>query len=204
MKTRTTVVAVVVLAVPLLTACPPPPPPTFARPTFYQLGVYPVTTDPTEQFRIEPGLYMSEPDMFPDDVDREDASGNIFAPPVADRVLLQVEPTDISVQVSSGVLVRWAARVPTLTFHNSTYLDGMYLTWTEIGPGAYNVGHGGTTFVREWARLKAINVETDSDILDSDFSDDMSAIAPLVIDGTTPSSVVPVVYVHGGVTTQGP
>ena len=197
MKTRITVMAVALLAVPLAVACvpPPPPPPTFAPLSSYQIGVYPVSTDPTEQFRIEPGLYMSEPDLLTDDVNREDAFGNILGPPVADRVLMLVGSTDLSVQVSRGVLVRWAARVPNVTFN--TYLDGQYLTRTELPPGTYNLTGGGTDGVREWARLKAYNADSDLDVLDSDFSDDGSPITPLVIDDSTPSSLVPVVYVHG-------
>ena len=133
MKTRYTAIAVAALAVPLLTACPPPSPPTFVPRTEYWQGLYPVSTDPTVQFRIEPGLYMSEVDSFPDDVNREDASGNIFAPPVTDRVLIEVESTDISVEVVQGHLVRWAARVPAL--FPGRYVEGMYLSWTELGPG---------------------------------------------------------------------
>jgi hypothetical protein len=195
MKTRTTVMAVAVLAVPLLTACPPPPPqrkpppPTFAALTAYSPGLYPVSTDRTERFRIEPGLYMSERDRVLDDVNREDASGNIFAPPIADRVLIRVESTDLSVEVVTGKLVRWAKTVPEFRLNTLTnWLDGMYLTWTEIGPGTYTVESGfGEGPIREWARLKAINVEADTDILDTDFSDDGSPIAPLIIDATTPA-----------------
>jgi hypothetical protein len=204
MKTRTTVMAVAALAVPLLTACPappPPPPPSFPALTAYEQGLYPVSTDPTEKFRIEPGLYMSKRDQFPNDVNREDASGNLFGPPVADRVLIQVEPTDLSVEVVAGPIVPWTPIVPDIRVNTIDALDGMYLTWTEIGPGTYNVGAPDPH--REWARLKAINVESDTDILDSDFSDDGSPIAPLIIDATTPSSLVPVVYVHGGVTLIG-
>jgi len=195
MKTRVTVMTIAALAVPSLAACGPPPP-TFVQLASYSPGLYPVTTDPTEQFRIEPGLYMTEPDGIQDDVNREDAVGNIFGVPVMDRVLIEVKPTDLSVQVVTGTLVRWAARYPTLNIQ----LDGLYLTWTEVGPRTYTLDLAGPDGVREWDRLKAYNVESDADILDGDFSNDGSPITPLIIDDTTPSSSVPAVYLHGVVT----
>ena len=79
---------------------------------------------------------MTEPDGIQDDVNREDAVGNIFGVPVMDRVLIEIKPTDLSVQVVTGSLVRWAARYPTLNIQ----LDGLYLTWTEVGPAHVHVG----------------------------------------------------------------
>ena len=195
MKTRITVMAIAALAVPALAACGPPPT-TFVQLASYSPGLYPVTTDPTEQLRIEPGLYMTEPDGIQDDVNREDAVGNIFDVPVMDRVLIEIKPTDLSVQVVTGSLVRWAPRYPTLNIQ----LDGLYLTWTEVGPRTYTLDLAGPDGVREWDRLKAYNVESDADILDGDFSNDGSPITPLIIDDTTPSSAVPAVYLHGVVT----
>jgi hypothetical protein len=98
--------------------------------------------------------------------------------------------------VPGGSLVRWAARYPTLNIQ----LDGLYLTWTEVGPRTYTLDLAGPDGVREWDRLKAYNVESDADILDGDFSNDGSPITPLIIDDTTPSSSVPAVYLHGVVT----
>jgi hypothetical protein len=196
MKTRIAVTAVAVLSVAALAACGPPPPPTFIKLSSYPRGVYPVSTEPTEQFRIEPGLYMTEPDGSQDAVNREDASGTIFVVPVMDRVLIEVKPTDLSVQVVAGSLVPWAARVPTV----NTQLDGLYLNGTEVAPRKYKLNLAGPDGIREWDRLKAINVESDADILDGDFSNDGSQITPLVIDATTPPSVVPAVYMHGGFT----
>ena len=76
----------------------------------------------------------------------------------------------------------------------------MYLTWTEVGPRTYAFDLAGSDGVREWARLKAYNVESDADILDGDLSNDGSPITPLIIDDPAPSSSVPVVYMRGVVT----
>jgi hypothetical protein len=133
-------------------------------------GVYKVGVE------ITPGVYASQADGEADYAARLDAAQNILSNQFADRVLIEVLPTDTYIEFN-GAFSGYQPRPITPPPPTGKVVSGTWVVNAEVAPGTYRLAPvNGSTY---WARLSDINGEQ---IIDNDFQNGQSYITILPTD----------------------
>jgi hypothetical protein len=142
-----------IIVAPLVAACVPPPP----GGGVIRSGMYKVGSE------VTPGVYASAADGQPDYAARLDPAQNILSNQFADRVLIQVLPTDTYIEFT-GTFSGYQPRPITPPPPTGLRVSGTWVVNAEVAPGTYRVAPvaGGAY----WARLADVNGQN---IIDNDF-----------------------------------
>ena len=142
---RPALMAGLVLTAFAIAACAPPAPP--AMPSLGQ-GVLRVGSE------ISPGVYSSPADGHADYAARLDGNQDIISNQYADRVLIEVKPTDTYVELD-GTFLGYQPRPITPPPAGGIDVDGTWVVNTEVTPGTYRLlPTDGSAY---WARLGDAN-----------------------------------------------